>query len=298
MRPRPGVADGGFLGHYLLSDEANRQAARREVGSNYPAVTERDIAAFKLPRLTLEEQRRIAEILDMIDETIRATERRIAKLDHISIALSQASFSQLRTDEFVRLGDECRILGGKRLPTGHSYAATLTQCRYLRVVDFYKRNVDYESLSVLSESTFEVLNRYEIRSGELFISIAGSIGHVGVNDPPTGMRTVLTENAARIVPSRSLIPDFLALQMNSPGIIDQVRAEIGTGGGVPKLALHRVANIRVSCPDINIQSEIVHRHRTERSARDSEVRRLDKLRGLRSGLAADLLSGRVRTVAA
>ena len=105
MRPRPGVADGGFLGHYLLSDEANRQAARREVGSNYPAVTERDIAAFKLPRLTLEEQRRIAEILDMIDETIRATERRIAKLDHISIALSQASFSQLRTDEFVRLGE-------------------------------------------------------------------------------------------------------------------------------------------------------------------------------------------------
>ena len=41
----------------------------------------------------------------MIDETIRATERRIAKLDHISIALSQASFSQLRTDEFVRLGE-------------------------------------------------------------------------------------------------------------------------------------------------------------------------------------------------
>ena len=163
----------------------------------------------------LEEQRRIAEILDTIDETIQATERVIAQLDDISIALSQASFSQVRTDEFVRLGDECRILGGKRLPTGHSYAATLTQYRYLRVVDFYKRNVDYESLSALSESTFEALNQYEIRSGELFISIAGSIGYVGVNDPPTGMRTVLTENAARIVPSRSLIPDFLALQMNS-----------------------------------------------------------------------------------
>ena len=297
LRPRTGV-DVRYAGHVSASEAVFRHAERNSIGTGMPRTSWHAVRQAPAWVPPLEEQRRIAEVLDTIDEAIQSTERLIAKLDRASIALSQVSFSQVRTDESVRLGGQCRILGGKRLPYGHSYAATLTQYRYLRVVDFYKRNVDYKSLSALSESTFEALNPYEIRSGELFISIAGSIGHVGVNDPPTGMRTVLTENAARIVPSRSLIPDFLALQMNSPGIMDQVRAEIGTGGGVPKLALHRIANIRVRCPELDIQNEIVHRHRTERSARDSEVRRLDKLRGLRSGLVADLLSGRVRTAVA
>ena len=289
-----GKADDGWLYHALPGIARGGVTDTAVKGST---LNKAKLEKLKVHLPPLEEQRRIAEILDTIDETIQATERLIVKLENISIALREASFSQGRIDEFVRLGDACQILGGKRLPSGHSYAATSTPYRYLRVVDFYKRDVDYESLLALSESTFEVLDRYEVRSGELFISIAGSIGHVGVNDPPIGMRTVLTENAARIVPLRSFIPDFLALQMNLPQVVDQVKAEIGTGGGVPKLALHRVANIRVCCPDISIQNEIVHRHRAEHAARDSEMRRLDKLRELRAGLAADLLSGRMRTVA-
>ena len=256
-----------------------------------------NLVRWPVPIPPLEEQRRIAEILDTIDETIQATERVIAKLDTISSALGEASLSGVSTEDLVRLGDGCRVLGGKRLPAGHTYSPTQTPYRYLRVVDFYRRNVDYESLAALSESTFQGLSRYEIRSGELFISIAGSIGHVGVNQPPTGMRTILTENAARVVPSDSFVPSYLAIQMNAPHVRAQVRAEIGTGGGVPKLALHRVANLRVSCPDISVQKEVARRYEVGWATRQAETRRLDKLRELRTGLAADLLSGRVRTVA-
>ena len=255
--------------------------------------------AYECPVLTppLDEQRRIAEILDTTDESINATERVIAKLDITSIALNQASFSREVTDKLVRLGDECRVLGGKRLPAGHSYSAQRTKYRYLRVADFFRREVDYERLMPLNESTFKALSRYEIRSGELFISIAGSIGFAGVNNPPTGMRTILTENAARIMPSDSFIPAFLALQLNSRVVADQVGAEIGTGGGVPKLALHRLANIRINCPTLSTQIKITQLHEAGRVARDSETRRLDKLRKFRDGLASDLLSGRVKTVA-
>lgn len=263
-----------------------------------PNISGTVIRQFRIPIPPLEEQRRIAEILDTVDETIQATERVIAKLETISSALGEASLSRVGRDDLVRLGDECRVLGGKRLPAGHTYSPTQTQYRYVRVVDFYRRKVDYESLAALNESTFQALSRYEIRSGELFISIAGSIGHVGVNQPPSGMKTILTENAARIVPSDSFVPGFLALQMNSHGIREQVRAEIGTGGGVPKLALHRVANLRVGCPDISVQKEVARQHEIGWATQDAEARKLDKLRRLRAGLAADLLSGRVRTMAA
>ena len=287
-----------YLRLALLSSETARQITRLSHGSIMAGLSSRVVRMIRLSVPSLEEQRRIAEILDTIDETIHATRRVIVKLGATLAALDQISFSEGATGAQVRLGDECQVLGGKRLPAGHMYSATAAQYRYLRVVDFYRKGVDYESLVGLGKSTFEALSGYEIRSGELFISIAGSIGHVGVNEPPAGIRTILTENAARIVPSDSFIPAYLALQMNAPAIKDQVRAQIGVGAGVPKLALHRIAGLRVSCPEPSIQQEIVERHEAWRAARDSEVDRVDKLRMLRSGLASDLLSGRVRTVAA
>ena len=86
--------------------------------------------------------------------------------------------------------------------------------------------------------------------------------------------------------------------MNSPAVQTQIQAEIGIGAGVPKLALHRVANLPILCPDIRTQDELVERHQVLQTVRKAEEDRLAKLRQLRSGLAADLLSGRVRTVAA
>ena len=87
-RPRPDVADSNFLGHFLLSDQATRQALQREVGSNYPAVTERDVAAFRLPRLLLEQQQQIASILDAIDATIRAHRKQLDKLRELRAGLA------------------------------------------------------------------------------------------------------------------------------------------------------------------------------------------------------------------
>ena len=298
LRPAPNV-DPRFV-HHILHDlyQQPRIWWVQQQTTGIINLNVRDYLQLRVPVPPLEEQQRIAEILDTIDETIQATERVIAKLKAVLVALDRAIFVSTEADRLTRLGDECHVLGGKRLPAGHSYSTQRTEFRYLRVVDFYKRSVNYEGLVSLSESTFEALGRYEIRGGELFVSIAGSIGHVGVNWPPQGMRTILTENAARIIPSDSFVPSYLAIQMNSPAVADQVSASIGTGGGVPKLALHRLANIRVRCPDFDTQDQIVRWRESVTGVRNLEIRRLDKLRLIRAGLAADLLSGRVRTVAA
>lgn len=88
VRPKKNVADSRFLGHFLLSDEASRQAVLREAGSSYPAVTESDIATLRLPNLSLNEQRRAANVLDAIGESIRAAEDRLNKLRDLRIGLS------------------------------------------------------------------------------------------------------------------------------------------------------------------------------------------------------------------
>ena len=105
--PRPGVADSGFLSHYLLSDEVSQQAACQEEGSNYPAVTEQDIAAFSLPRFSLEEQQQIAEVLDAVDQTIQTTERVVAKLVKIREGLRRSQFADLVSSSRLHPVSEC-----------------------------------------------------------------------------------------------------------------------------------------------------------------------------------------------
>ena len=72
-------------------------------------------AHFHIALPPLEEQRRIAEILDTIDETIQATERVIAKLRHAETAVLVDAIDFARAD--AQLGDVCSLLqDGTHLP--------------------------------------------------------------------------------------------------------------------------------------------------------------------------------------
>ena len=88
VRAKRGLASSRFIGHFLLSDESTLRADQFAVGSGYPALSEKDLGEFVLPALTLGEQRRIAEILDTIDSTIRHNEAELAKLRELRVGLA------------------------------------------------------------------------------------------------------------------------------------------------------------------------------------------------------------------
>jgi type I restriction enzyme S subunit len=285
-----------------------------------PGLNRHDAYALKVLVPPLPEQRRIAEILDAADEAIRQTERLIAKLKAVKAGLlhdlltrgldehghlrdPQAHPEQFKDSplgriprewEVCQLSEHASVLGGKRLPYGHSYSETHTGYRYLRVTDFYERPSDFNSLEHLHPETFFALARYEIHDGNLFISIAGSLGYVGVFRPSIPDRTILTENAARIEVSSAFVPEFLALQMNGIQVQKQIEAEKGTGGGVPKLALFRIRNLELVRPSIEEQYRII----AVLNAHDARIRaeeaELAKLRQVKRGLMDDLLTGKVR----
>lgn len=79
VRNREAASDPRFLAHFLLSELANTQVRRREVGSNYPAVTEHDVAEIRVPNFSLEKQHRIADVLDTVDEDIDTTRHLLEK---------------------------------------------------------------------------------------------------------------------------------------------------------------------------------------------------------------------------
>lgn len=321
---KPKTIDASYLAHYLQSKEWDEAVAKLLTGTTRSSLgiqllREIEVACPENTNIQIA----IGQILDTLDTAIRETEALIDKLKAVKQGLlhdlltrgidangqlrpPQSEAPQLykpsrlgwipREWECVRLAEKLAVLGGKRLPAGHSYADLPTSFKYLRVTDFFERDYMLDELENLHERTFKALERYEIRPGQLYISIAGSLGHIGVHraDGAEVVRTVLTENAARLVPLCDLNPDFVAAYMNSGMVQNQVTSEKGTGGGVPKLALFRIEQFWLVWPSTSEQSLIAERVLGVNKRISDEMQMLRKLKLEKSGLMDDLLTGRVR----
>ena len=320
IRARPDVASGGFLGHYLLSDDANRQAACREVGSNYPAVTERDVTAFRLPRVSLEEQRRIAEILDTIDETIQATERVIAKRKRIRAGLAASLLSgrsegvptaDWKTNEtppplastspsrswdmakwrVCRLGDLGAVVGGgtpsrERAEYWGGHIPWLTP---RELTGNTKKSVS-ETQDCITELGLAASGARLLAEGSLLITSRASIGSCALAGKPMATN----QGFKNLTPGVEVDPSFLFYLGRTLGREMTRRA---SGTTFLEISGREFGRIAVRLPPLEEQRQIAEiLDNIDETIQVEEVQG-DKLRQLRSGLAADLLSGRVRTVA-
>jgi len=158
--------------------------------------------------------------------------------------------------EQVRLSDVCLVKGGKRLPKGTDFSKEKTAYPYIRVADFQNGSVNTKNLKYLDYDTHIQIKRYMINRDDVYISITGNIGIVGmIPDELDG--TNLTENAARlIIKDKSILDrDFLALFLQSPFGQKQIRKRTNIVGQ-SKLALTRIATINFPLLSLSEQKRI------------------------------------------
>ncbi len=182
---------------------------------------------------------------------------------------------------FVRLSSVAILKGGKRIPKGYGYSEKLTPYHYLRVADMGTDTMtDVDNLKHISKDVFDVLKRYEIREGELAISIAGTIGKATIlKNIPAGKRVILTENCAKVLvkPDTELLSEYLKICLELPIVQKQFELNyIQTT--IPKLGLDKIAGTKIPpIPCIQKQKEIVEYMQsayTQKHAKETEAQLL------------------------
>ena len=159
--------------------------------------------------------------------------------------------------EWVRLGSVSQIKGGKRLPQGEKILDERTEFPYLRVTDFEKYNINILNLKYISEEVAKTIKNYTISENDVYISIAGTIGRVGIIQPELEGAN-LTENAAKITNFFVFNKWYLCYLISSPQIQEIVNnSTVSTGQ--PKLALFRIAEFTLPLPPLSEQTRIVNK---------------------------------------
>ncbi len=215
-----------------------------------------------VPLPPLPEQQRIAAILKeqmgAVEKGRKAAQERLRAIK----ALPAAFLRQIFPDpgqplpegwRWAKLGDVCDIKGGKRLPAGTDFVDDYSPFPYIRVVDLKNGTVDTNNLKYLDEATQSLISRYIIGKDDIYISIAGTIGIIGMI-PECLDGANLTENAAKLVvqDKKNVFRDFLALFLTSPLGKDFI-CERTNIVGQPKLALTRIATIPILLPPFSEQ---------------------------------------------
>ena len=155
----------------------------------------------------------------------------------------------------VSLGELVEVKGGKRLPLGHKLQIEKNNAPYIRIVDFDGGIIDQSKMLFVPTQTQPLIQRYRVARGDVFISIVGTVGVVGVI-PKSLDGAFLTENAAKLTSFEPVLnASYLSYVLRSSDGQNSIREQT-VGSTQPKLALHRIREISIPLPPIDVQKAI------------------------------------------
>jgi type I restriction enzyme S subunit len=327
-RPRQSELISRWLNDVLRSPAGQRYLeARCYAGStNQIELSSSALAAMPIAAPQVAEQRQVAEVLDTLDQQITATERIIAKLEVTKNGLLTELFMHGTCDSGgIRGGggdsteSESSHLGLTPMNWCEASVAELISLGYLVAIqdgnhgELHPKRTDFSSDGIpflmardISNGRIDLDGCYRIRReqylrlrvgfsrpGDVLLSHKGTIGEVAVV-PEMAREVVLSPQITYYRTSARLLPQFLSFYMQSGFFQRALRAVAAqsTRDYVGIGAQRRL--MRIPVPTLPEQYRIVSVARGADDRLLSERARLTKLRLVRVGLTADLLTGRIR----
>ena len=156
--------------------------------------------------------------------------------------------------EWCKLEELCCIKGGKRIPRGFTFSKSKTKHVYLRVTDMKECSIMLTDLKYIDDDVFEQIKNYTIDSNDLYLTIAGTIGSVGIIPQElSGMN--LTENAAKLT-NISCVKEYLLYALLSSTAQEHFTSKFHQVAQ-PKLSIETASTTPIALPPINEQIRIV-----------------------------------------
>lgn len=297
----------GFIAQWLSFSRLRLAAEAQMTGSAGQRRVPSDFfAKFAIPDFSLNEQVKIAKILDTLDYQIRETEAVISKYRlqrsgivdrHVTRAIALAAegaegwFS-------TTLGSIVRERGGL-IQTGpfgsqlHSYDYVVDGVPVVMPQDINGGRISLDAIAQVTESTARGLARHRMVPGDVVFARRGDLRRCA--EITIREKGWLCGTGCLLVrpPEAVLRADWLTLVYRHEWGQRHVRAN-AVGSTMANLNGSILAGLQIPLPPIEDQEAATDALSVQDTRISLERQYLMKLRALKNGLMSDLLSGRVR----
>lgn len=276
---RTADADPEYLRHLLTSGRfhAEFMSTVSGVGGSLMRARPSYVAKIQVPLPPIEEQRRIAAILDKADE-LRANRRAaLAHLDSLTQSIFLEMFGNSSKYELVELGTIADVQGGLQVTTARS--VNPVEVPYIRVANVQRGRLDLSEIKSIRATDAEVRRTRLQRGDVLLVEGHGNPAEIGraAEWDDSIPECVHQNHIIRARPRSEVHSRYLTEYLNSaPGRSHLLRAA-NTTSGLNTISVSVVKSAPIALPSICDQNEFAQRCAAS-----------DELRGLHHAASTDV----------
>lgn len=279
-----------FLYHWLRTNRSYLESLGN--GATFKEVSKSVISRVKISLPLLEEQQRIADILDRAEALRAKRQETLAQLDELTQSIFIEMFGDLIENpkrwDIKKIADIAEVKTGgtpSRSIEGYWQNGTVPWVKTTEI----KENIIYETEEFISESGLQNSNAVLIPQNSILIAMYGQ-GTTRGRSAKLGIQSTTNQACAAILPSDKYETDFLWTFLRLS--YDTLR-NLGRGGNQPNLNLSMIKDFKVYFPPIEKQKEfskiLAHIEKIKQSQKQS----LLELNNLFDSLSNEAFTGKL-----
>ena len=287
VRAKPDMMLPEFLPFLMMSDRFMNRAVEVSVGSLSPTINWSTLKLEEFAIPPLDQQRRIAEILWVVDEIEQNTSEMLEALERAKAAIVNESVSAAhKAGQTIPLIDGChRVTDGTHQPPKF----TDEGIPFFLVKTISSGRVDWSHTKFVSPQTYgELTKRVRPKRGDLLYTAVGATYGVALlidfDDP-----FVFQRHIAHIIPNPTVFDSvYLSLFLNSPhGKLQSDKAAIGSAQ--PTVTLTSLSRFQIPCPPLEQQKALAVKSGDFEDAKEYTGKTLEVLRAVRANILNEVL---------
>ncbi|SEO59998.1 type I restriction enzyme, S subunit [Trujillonella endophytica] len=293
--PEAEVLDAKYLYHWLCSKKAYLQSLGN--GATFKEISKTTVARVEIPVPSIEEQRRIATVLDQAD-VVRARRRQsIGQLDDLPRAIFLEMFGGMT--ERLRFVAEVGSQEKGSIRTG-PFGSQLLHSEFvdegvavLGIDNVVTNRFRWHGRRYVTPEKYQKLKRYTVVPGDVLITIMGTCGRCVVvpEDIPTAINTkhicAITVDRAQVLPE-FLRGCFLWHPVSRRFLLQRAKGSIMDG-----LNMGIIKEMPMPVPPLGLQAEFVRRAHVSARAFEVATRSEREIEELFSAIQSHAFAGQL-----
>lgn len=258
--PKEGLADAKFLYHWLKHNKAKIQALGN--GATFKEVSKATVAEIGIDLPPLDEQRRIAAILDKADALRHKRKRAIALLDSLTQSIFLEMFGDPALNEhrypIKTLGEVSEKFSdgpfGSNLKSEHYVTSGIRVVRLQNIG--VGRFVD-DDAAYVSETHFARLRKHECLPGDVLIGTLGDPNLRACVQPTTLPRALNKADCVQMRPDKKqILAPYASALLNLPSVM-KMASGLVLGQTRARISMGRLRDLALPIAPISSQSQFL-----------------------------------------
>jgi type I restriction enzyme, S subunit len=252
--PSPNRLDAAYLYHWL---RANRKYLESQGnGATFKEVSKSVVARIEIPLPPIDEQRRIATILDQAEDLRRKRREALRKIELLGGLIFVEMFGEplssngkWPTEELGKISSFENGDRSSKYPSGEDILES--GIPFLSTKNIINDSLDLSVLNYISPEKFASLSRGKARPQDLIITLRGTLGSCCIFEGETQTAFINAQMMIiRLGPT--VLPSFLHAFLTLPSVKAHL-VWIGNGAAVPQLTSNQLSKLIIPIPPLNLQ---------------------------------------------